>query len=464
MLLEGSLTGRGGVALLGSYPAPPGPDWGWRITLEPGEAGTWSCACSTSRRRAKRCLAWRRIHTGNKRLPVGCKSGYTEEMNPTIDRSFLTQTLVELVRIDFTNPSLSPSGAGEAEVGEYIARVMRDCGLQVDSHPLGERRVNVVGASRGSGGGRSLMWNAHMDTVGVEGMQAPFSPEVRNGRLYGRGAQDMKGSLAAMLAAARALHDAGIELKGDLLLTCVADEEFNSLGTEHLLRHYRADGAIVTEPTGLDLALAHRGYAIFDVETTGRAAHGSRYQEGIDAILHMGRFLARLDRLEKALLQRIPHPLVGPPSLHASTIHGGSEMSTYPSRCHLMLERRTIPGETPEQITSELQAMLDDLAEADPLFRGSLAMKAHRSPLEIDPEAPLVKAVEAAMQRRLGRAPRKIGAGFWTDAALLVEAGIPALVVGPTGGGLHTDEEWVDLQSVEDLAGVLAEAAIEFSG
>jgi acetylornithine deacetylase len=380
----------------------------------------------------------------------------------TIDVDFLTQTLRDLVRINSTNPSLSQEGAGELEIAAYITRVMGAIGLEAHYQALSDKHANAVGIRRGAGSGRSLMWNAHMDTVGVVGMPAPFSAEIRDGRLYGRGAQDMKGSLAAMLAAAKALQDSGMTLGGDLIVAGVADEEYSSLGSCELVKHYRADAAIVTEPTDLQLALAHRGFILYEVETFGRAAHGSRYKEGIDAILHMGRFLGGLDQLEQELRQRPPHALVGPPSIHASIIQGGSEVSIYPAHCRLELERRTCPGESLDKVSEELQAILNSLAQSDANFRATLKPYMDRPPFEIEPGAAIVQTVEAAATRRLGHAPQRTGASFWTDAAILADAGIPSLLLGPIGSGLHSAEEWVDLQSVVDLAAILAESAIEF--
>ena len=380
----------------------------------------------------------------------------------TIDEPFLTQTLVELVQIDSTNPLLTPGAAGEAAIGSHVAALMTELGLAVTTHTLAPGRVNVVGIRRGRGRGRSLLWNAHLDTVGVQGMAEPFSAAIRDGKLYGRGSQDMKGSLAAMLAAVKALNDAGVELAGDLLVTGVADEEYASIGMDDLVRHYTADAAIVTEPTDMALCRAHRGFVWYTVETTGRAAHGSRFREGVDAIMHMGRVLARLDRLEQELRGRTPHPLAGPPSLHASLIQGGTELSVYPATCKLQIERRTIPGESIEQATAELQVILDDVAAAG--VRATVTPLFGRAPFDVDADAPIVRTLERVMQRRLGGLPTHVGATFWTDAAVLAEAGIGTVVLGPVGAGLHSAEEWVDLRSVRDLAGVLADTAIAYCG
>jgi acetylornithine deacetylase/succinyl-diaminopimelate desuccinylase-like protein len=378
------------------------------------------------------------------------------------DKEYLIRTLSDLVAINSINASLVPDGPGEAQIGAYLAEAMGALDLEVSVDEIAPGRVNVIGRRAGRGGGRSLMWNAHMDTVGINGMEQPFSPTIRGDRLYGRGSQDMKGSLAAMLTAVKALNQAGVELDGDLLLTGVADEEFASLGTDHLAQHYHADAAIVTEPTELELALAHRGFASFEVETIGRAAHGSRYQDGIDAIILMGRFLAGLDALEQELLHRKPHPLVGPPSIHASLIQGGTEMSTYPASCVLMIERRNIPGETIEQTELELQAILDHCARGDERFRASLKTLIHRPPFVVDAEAKIVQAVSKTMTVRFGSPPVPRGVSFWTDAAILSQAGIPSVLVGPIGQGLHSAEEWVDLPSCVELAGILADTAIRF--
>ena len=384
-------------------------------------------------------------------------------MDYRIDRDYIIETLKQLVRINSVNPSLSADGKGEAEIGTYIADALRTLGLTVSRQEIETDRVNVVGVLKGSGKGRSLLLNAHMDTVGMQGMVIdPFGAEIRDGRLYGRGALDMKGSLAAMLGAAKALVDGGVELAGDLLVTAVADEEYTSLGTEHLVKHVTAVAAIVTEPTDLALCRAHRGFIWYDVETFGRAAHGSRYQEGIDANIRMGRFLAQLDTLEQELRHRTPHPLAGPPSLHAARIRGGAEVSIYADHCLLQIERRTIPGETQDQATAELQEIVDQLAAQDPTFNAKVTATFRREPFEIDTDASIVQVLEQAYAARLGHKPAHSGQTFWTDAALLSEAGMETVLLGPSGYGLHSAEEWVDEQSLVELAYILADTAVNY--
>jgi len=386
-------------------------------------------------------------------------------MTIQIDKTYLVDKMTDMVRINSCNPSLTPGSPGEAEAGAYYAQAMGELGLEVTTHELAENRVNVVGIWPGTGKGKSLLLNAHLDTVGVEGMVGdPFSAEVRDGRLYGRGSQDMKASLAAMLASVKALQDAGIRLAGDLLLTAVADEEHASIGMEDLVKHYSADGAIVTEPTDMKICRAHRGFMWYEVETIGRAAHGSRFQEGIDANMRMGRFLAELDKLEQETLQRPAHPLVGPSSLHAALLKGGSEISSYAAKCTLQIERRICPGEIEAELTRELQAIIDRLAAADETFQATVKPYFERSPFEVAADAHIVTTLEQAMIQHLGTAPEHMGATFWTDAALLADAGIETVVAGPTGQGLHSKEEWVELQSVYDFTHILAESAIAFCG
>lgn len=388
-----------------------------------------------------------------------------EDLHLPIDTAYLTAMAQELVRINSINPSLIPDGPGEAEIGARFAERLSDLGLVVTSDEVEPGRVNVVGCLRGVGGGRTLLLNGHLDTVGVEGVTIdPFGAETRAGRLYGRGAYDMKASLAAMLAAVKALRDAGISLRGDLLVTAVADEEHSSIGTEALVQRVSADGAIVAEPTDLAICRAHRGFIWYEIETIGRAAHGSRYQEGIDANLHMGRVLAELDELSQQLVSREPHPLMGPPSLNAAILRGGTEVSTYADRCLLKMERRTIAGETETDCRRELQDILDRLAGQDEDFKTHLEFIFERRPLEIPHSADIVHVVESASENVLGTVPDHIGQTFWTDASLFADAGMETVLIGPKGWGLHAAEEWVDLDSVSHLARILARAAVDYCG
>jgi acetylornithine deacetylase len=369
----------------------------------------------------------------------------------------LSRLLSDLVAIDSVNPLLVPGAAGEAAIARRIAAEMESIGLEVHITDAVPGRPNVVGVLRGRAPGRSLMLCGHTDTVGVSGMSRPFAPEIRGGRLYGRGAQDMKGGVAAMLGAARRIAAGGLHA-GELVVAAVVDEEHSSLGAEALVRRWTADAAVVTEPTGLDVAVAHKGFQWMTVETRGRAAHGSRPQDGRDAILRMGRVLAALERLDGALAAGSRHPLLGVASLHASLIHGGQELSSYPARAWLEFERRTLPGESGSVALEELDVILNELRASDPEFECDRRAMLTRDAYEIDPASPLPGLlVDAAT--RVGCPAATTGMTFWTDAAILGAAGTPAVVFGPGGAGLHSTEEYVLLDDVEKCCAALVELA-----
>ena len=361
------------------------------------------------------------------------------------------ELVADLVAIDSVNPGLVPGGAGEAAIAAFTADWLERAGLDVTVDEVAPGRANVVARAAGTGGGRSLLLNAHMDVVGVEGMRDPFSPRIEAGRLYGRGGFDMKGGLAAiMLAGARV---AGAGLRGDVIVTGVCDEEYASIGCESLVERVWADAAIVTEPTGLEVCVAHKGFLWLEVETTGVAAHGSRPDLGVDAITAMGGVLTGIERLSAALAAGRAHPLLGPGSVHASLIEGGRELSSYPDRCRLALERRTIPGETRAQVEAEIHAVAGDAA---------VRTTFERAPFEVDPATPIVATVRSHAAAVCGADPAVVGHSAWMDAAVLAAAGIPTVVFGPVGAGAHATEEWVDLASVAACADVLEAVAGDF--
>jgi acetylornithine deacetylase len=379
------------------------------------------------------------------------------------DTDYITTTLTDLVRTKSINPAFADGEpSDERAIATRVGAMMRALGMEATEYEPEPGRVSVVGRLRGTGGGRSLLLYGHIDTVGVTAMPEPFSATVRDGKLYGRGAYDMKGGVTACLATVKALRDAGVSLRGDVLVACVADEEVASIGMADVLRHVRADAAVVTEATELRVCLAHRGFSWIEVETLGLAAHGSRYDIGIDANMRMGRFLSRLDRLEQELRARPRHPLVGPPSLHAAVLRGGTGISTYADHCRLEIERRTVPGETEGQVLAEIRALIDALAVEDATFKANVRAMLTRDSFEVDRNAPIVGAVLAAATTVLGTAPDVIGEPYWMDAALLCTAGIDTVVIGPVGAGAHALEEWVSLDSIAKLTDILTKATREF--
>lgn len=377
--------------------------------------------------------------------------------------SELSNLISDLVAIDSVNPDLVPGGAGESDIADYIATWGRANQLEVAVQPIVPGRPNVILRAPGSGGGKSLMLNAHTDTVGVEGMDAPFSPVIRSGRMVGRGAYDMKSGLAACMLALLAARD--MNLRGDVIVSAVADEEYGSIGTEALLAEWArwtADAVLIAEPTALDISIAHRGFVWLEIETRGVAAHGSLPEQGVDAIAKMGGVLVELAALDRQLRAEPTHELLGSGSLHASLIKGGEEISMYPAFCKLLVERRTIPGEDDAHVQAQAQSILDGCAAADSEFQASVQATFSRPPFAIDAAHPLVSRLQSVATGHLGRQPALIGSSWWMDSALFAAADVPTVVLGPAGTGAHAREEWVDLGSVAQCQAIYTQLAAAF--
>ena len=384
---------------------------------------------------------------------------------PLADAAALARALV---RIDSRNPDLVPGAPGEGACADLLAEALRGWGFAVDLYDALPGRPNVIArVGRAEPGAPVLMLNGHLDVVGTDGMShAPFDGDERDGRLYGRGAADMKGGVAAMCAAAARAHAHG-GLRGEVVIAAVADEEFESAGTRALVERLeagtlRADACVITEPTRLAVMPAHRGFAWYTVTVHGRAAHGSRYDIGVDAIRHAGLLLAELDALDAVELPaRAPHALLGRGSLHASLVEGGAGLTTYPERCVLRLERRTIPGESAASALAEIEAAGARVAArlraaGREAFRADAALDFAQPPSDVAPDAPVVRALGAALTGA-GEATRVEGMPAWTDAALLNAAGVPTVCFGPGDIALaHSAEEWVALDEVARAADVLA--------
>lgn len=371
-----------------------------------------------------------------------------------VDETGLKELLKDLVKIDSVNPTLVPGAAGETEIASYIKDWMESIGLETELVEVEPGRPNVIGILRGSGGGKSLMLNGHTDTVGVDYMTIdPFDPVVKEGKLYGRGSIDMKGGFASSMAAVKAIVDSGEQLRGDIVLAGVCDEEFASIGTEHLMKDTRVDAAIIGEPTDFNIQVAHKGFAWLEVTTHGFAAHGSAYKIGVDAIAKMGHILIGIEGIQ-GKLEKTEHPLVGPGSVHASIISGGAELSTYPDKCKLEAERRLIPGETRQDMEDEMTALIEALKESDPKFDADYQITFFREPMEISPEEEICQLLKHGTREVLGKSPEWVGGSGWMDTQIIQSKGIPAVAFGPSGYGLHAAEEWVDLESVYNAAKV----------
>jgi acetylornithine deacetylase len=311
-------------------------------------------------------------------------------------------------------------------------------------------------AEVGAGKEPTLIFCAHLDTVGTQGMTIPpFEPKLEGNRVYGRGSYDMKGSAAAIMSAVAALaHD---NLSGRVLVALVADEEYASIGAQDFVKRHRADACVLTEPSEGRLILAHKGFVWAEIVTTGRAAHGSRWDLGVSAIAKMGRIISALENFDQVELRRRVHPLVGPASQHCSLIEGGSGLSTYAEQCRLKVERRTLPGESPQRVMRELEEVIRSTGE-----EAQVCCLLDRPPLDCDRESRIATCLREAATAAMGATPEEGGVGYWMDAALFHAAGIPTVNYGPGGAGAHEAVEWVDLDSVVTCAKLLAETARRF--
>ncbi len=366
-----------------------------------------------------------------------------------------------LIQIDSRNPTLAPDSPGEGDCARALASILDDWGFTVRLIDAVPGRPNVV-ARLGPPDAPALMFNGHLDVVSVEGMMhEPFAAEVRGNRIYGRGSADMKGGVAAMCAAA--LKGASPDSARQILVTAVVDEEYESLGMRAVLAAgVVADAAIITEPTRLAICPAHRGFVWIDVAFRGRAAHGSRYDLGVDAITHAGLLLAELESLERTREKDTQHPLLGRGSLHASKIQGGVGMSTYPETCNLSIERRTLPGESVEKALKEITDSCASLRSRQAHFDARVTLSTAQLPSDVPLESPIVKRLRGALERE--KLPVRIeGLSAWTDAALLNEAGIPTICFGPGDIALaHAAEEYVPITEIETATRVLTRVVREW--
>ncbi len=370
-----------------------------------------------------------------------------------------------LVGIDSVNPSLVPGAAGEHAIAAFVRDWAAGCGLASRTILGPDGRPNVLVRSGTGGHGRTLLLCGHLDTVGHGSMRDPLVAAVDEGRLYGRGSYDMKAGLAAALVACREAAAAGIG--GQVLVAAVADEEHSSTGIQAVLGRLRAeqvvlDAAVVTEPTETEVAVAHKGFVWSEITVLGRAAHGSRPQLGIDAISRMGQVLVALDRFDRDLARRAPHPLLGHSSQHASLISGGTEASTIPERCTLTIERRTLPGQTIGEVQADIARVLDRCVADQPDLVARTRTLLTRQPLQTRADEPIVTMLLEAAVRTDGRPRTPTGLSYWADSAFLAAAGIPTVLFGPRGEGAHAELEWVELDSVHACAEALAALARDF--
>ena len=369
------------------------------------------------------------------------------------------ELLKDLVAIDSQNPSLVPGAVGESRIAAHVADWATSAGLATETLEATPGRPSVLVRSHTDGTGRSLLLCGHLDTVGVGQMSDPLTPIIDGDRLYGRGAYDMKAGLAAALIACREASRLG--LPGEVIVAAVADEEHSSIGVQEILRHTAAHAAIVTEPTELTVATAHRGFVWTEINVVGKAAHGSRPHLGVDAILKTGPILISLSDLNQQLRRR-QHPRLGNGFVHASIISGGREESTIPDGCLLTIERRTLPGESVDDVERDIAELLASCRTADPELRVSSHTTLARPPFETADDEHIVQAVAAAATKTLGKRAELTGVSYWADASLIASAGIPTVLFGPDGDGAHATVEWASMSGMVACAKILIAVAADF--
>lgn len=380
-------------------------------------------------------------------------------MSDPLAHDVVLELLQELVRVPSVNPSIAPAeGIGEYAIAEFAYTWLTRRGVKAWTDEVAPGRFNVV-AEVGNGP-RTLAACAHIDTVQTEGMTIPpFEARYEDGRVYGRGSYDMKGGVAAVMCAAAAL--AQIEFRGRFMLALVADEEYASIGAADWVKRYRADACVVTEPTtkGMrELIIAHKGFVWLEVVTRGFATHGSRWDLGTSAIAGMGRVITACDAFDRDVLRKRTHPLLGPASMHCALIEGGSGISTYAGQCRMKIERRTLPGESADQVLEEIRTLVK-AANVD----GDVALILARPPLTVAPDAEIADCARRGMRMATGHGPTDAGVAYWMDAALFAEAGIPTVNFGSLGAGAHEAVEWVDVETVVSCARALYQTALLFS-
>ena len=361
--------------------------------------------------------------------------------------------LSELVRIDSVNPTLS-DGPGEIEIAKFVRQYLHQLKLDVEIQTVAPNRANVVAVIQGMSHKRSLLLNSHLDTVGVEDMKDPFVLKRKGDKLYGRGTYDMKGSVALMLLLAK--HLVRYRPPADVYLTFVADEEDMSIGMEYIVEKWLPKisplpfGAIFLEPTEQNIGVGHKGFSCFEVEIIGKAAHGSRPSQGIDAILPLRAALDELDKIQSELLNREADPLLGHATLHSSIIRGGTGRYVIPSESRLQWDRRILPGESHQALNLEL----DRVIQAVKSHPGNHEVKGKeifaRRPYRVSDEAEVLKQLQKESPQS-----KLIGLSFWADSALSGMAGIPSILFGPVGHGAHAVDEWVSLKSLISVYEIL---------
>ena len=388
----------------------------------------------------------------------------TSDSSPSTTREEVISLLDQLVRIESVTPWLIKTGSGEKEIAEFMGAWLTKEGLEVTLEEVSPGRPNMLARLKGAGTGPTLCINAHSDTVGFENWaDVALSPWIEGDRMYGLGVVDDKAGCAAAMLALRDLARSGVVLNGDVLLACVADEESTSTGSEHLAKHHTMDAAIIIEPSVLPVVVTeHQGFGWIEITVFGKASHGCAPEEGIDAIVHMAEVIMRLDALSESTWAAHPDARNGATVFHTSTITGGTDFATYPSRAVLGIEIGTQPGETLSDRVKDIEKIFAEITIKRPNFRAEIAIKLERDPFVGSGREPLLAALNKATQEVMGKDISDQGWNAWTDAAILQASGVPTVLIGPRGGNLHSPNEWVEISAVEELVEVLKSTIVNF--
>jgi acetylornithine deacetylase/succinyl-diaminopimelate desuccinylase family protein len=370
--------------------------------------------------------------------------------------AFLSQERTASILADLVRaPSRNPRD-GEAGVAAYVSEFLERLGLEVTRQEALQGRPNVIGRLRGDAGGTALAFNTHMDTVpeGNGWTRDPFGAEVVDGMLYGRGSADAKGPLAAFLAAIEAIVRAGVRLHGDLLMTAVVDEEASSTGARRLVPTLDAGLALVGEPTGMLVGIAHRGSLRPVIAVNGRTAHSSRPEQGVNAIYRSVPVIEAFREYAERLAVR-SHPLCGSPSAAITLMSAGIAENVIPGRCELTLDRRMIPGEVEAEVLREIEAVLAEVRESRPgvdvAVDRMLATTGGAS--ELEPDHPLVELALASATAATGKHATVIGLSGACDMTHFRARGVPCVVLGPGDAAqAHQPDEHVDLRELQQGA------------
>ena len=383
-----------------------------------------------------------------------------------ISREKVVMLTKKFVQFDTQNPP-----GKEKELAQYVEEYLRSLGLKTELLDFLPNRPNLFAEYKVNDKGKKFLFDGHLDTVPVGNSSLwtvdPFSGTLKEGKIFGRGAADMKGSIAAFVHALETLIDSGVELNGSVHMLLTSDEEISGLGTrEFLKKGYSADASIVGEPSCLEVNVAHKGVARWRLKTLGKSTHASTPEEGVNAIYKMAKVLNELEKLAKSYsMSSRQHPLLGRPTLNVGTIVGGTKDNIVPDFCEITIDRRLLPGDRVEEVEREFNQLLSRLASDDPSLKFELKLYHSHNPAETPPNHPFVILANLCVEKVLGERRPVKGFQATTEMSHLVEAGIPSIILG--AGDIkvaHTVDEYVLVDELVNCAKIYALILLKYLG